>query len=327
MLLGMGVLFSMLYVSSIRSGSDTTAHYSNVIPTRPKISQLQAMETVERHIRSEIKDVQKIRLDYQLYNFSWTDYYSNDPVYASEYAQYRQKIGYSWDLVQVKNHPELLNLRLFYLHANNTVYEVNYRNNTYQKACERPALTCHITTLMETAAKGKLVYFTDVLWTPQPKDLPNSEGDVLVDAETGKIVWSAIEYLKNIRPEPNVIFSDKTVSQMLKERPNPPPQITNVEIENGASSQSAQKSYFPKEVRVTIGMNNRVVWTNRDNVPESVVSDSGYVDKSTGKKFESGLISPGGAFEFTFTKEGEYTYHAEAHPWMTGRVVVLQNFS
>jgi plastocyanin len=57
------------------------------------------------------------------------------------------------------------------------------------------------------------------------------------------------------------------------------------------------------------------------------VSDSGYFDELTGKKFDSGLIPPGGTFEFTFTKEGEYSYHAEPHPWIRGKVEVVESFT
>ncbi|HEV8405576.1 MAG TPA: plastocyanin/azurin family copper-binding protein [Nitrososphaera sp.] len=34
-----------------------------------------------------------------------------------------------------------------------------------------------------------------------------------------------------------------------------------------------------------------------------------------------------GNWSFTFTKAGEFTYHCEPHPWMKGKVVVVENFS
>jgi plastocyanin len=116
------------------------------------------------------------------------------------------------------------------------------------------------------------------------------------------------------------------LSQLNKELADPPRSIS-IDIENGASDQSTDKGYFPKEVRVNLGIDNKIVWTNRDTVPETVVSDSGYIDELTGRKFDSGRIPPSGTFEFTFTKAGEYSYHAEPHPWMRGEITVVENFS
>jgi plastocyanin len=323
MTLGMGVLFSMFYVSFAIRSSDggRIAHDPHVIPTQPKISQLQAIETVERHIRSEIKDVQNIRLEYLLYNYSSSEYNSD-----KDYADYRINMGYSWDLEHVKQYPKPLNLRLFFVSANNTVYAINDTSHSYQKICDKPSSTCAIGNVMANAVRDKLVYFMDIHWFPQSRDVPSSEGYVLIDAETGEIAWSSVEYDKDLKPMPNVNFDNKTVSQLYKELANPP-QTTNVDIEYGAADQSAHKGYLPKEVRVNLGIDNKVAWTNRDNVPESVVSDSGYIDELTGKKFDSGQILPGGTFEFTFTKPGEYSYHAEPHPWMRGKVTGVENFS
>jgi plastocyanin len=35
-----------------------------------------------------------------------------------------------------------------------------------------------------------------------------------------------------------------------------------------------------------------------------------------------GLILPQQTYEFVFTEAGEYPYHCEPHPWMTGKVTV-----
>lgn len=95
---------------------------------------------------------------------------------------------------------------------------------------------------------------------------------------------------------------------------------------NGSSQPNSQKGYLPREVGVTKGTNNRVIWTNNDSISQSVVSDTSYVDKLTGKAFDFGLIPPGGRFEFVFTEPGEYRYHAEPHLWMTGTVTVVEAF-
>lgn len=69
-LLAFGVLFSMLYVSSAQSGTGRIAHDPHVIPTEPRITQLQAVEAVENHIRSNVKGVEKIFLYFSSYNSS-----------------------------------------------------------------------------------------------------------------------------------------------------------------------------------------------------------------------------------------------------------------
>jgi len=38
--------------------------------------------------------------------------------------------------------------------------------------------------------------------------------------------------------------------------------------------------------------------------------------------FQSGAISPGSSFSHTFTTAGEFAYHCEFHPNMTGTIVV-----
>ena len=72
-------------------------------------------------------------------------------------------------------------------------------------------------------------------------------------------------------------------------------------------------------------MANKVIWKNTDSVPHSVTSDTDYADPTFGK-FNSishiGLVPPGQIFNFTFTQAGEYPYHCEPHPWMTGKVSI-----
>jgi plastocyanin len=104
-----------------------------------------------------------------------------------------------------------------------------------------------------------------------------------------------------------------------------PPQTTAVKILVGSSQPSQTKNFEPKQAQANLGVSNKVVWTNIDAVPHSVTSDNGYKDKISGS-FNSidtiGLIPPKQTFEFTFTTEGEYPYHCEPHPWMTGKVTI-----
>ena len=108
-----------------------------------------------------------------------------------------------------------------------------------------------------------------------------------------------------------------------------PAQTTKVSIDVGSSQPSQTHNFEPKQSRGSLGVSNKVVWTNTDAVPHSVTSDNNYVDPINGP-FNSiatiGLIPPKGTFTFTFTKAGDYSYHCEPHPWMTGKVSITENF-
>jgi len=70
--------------------------------------------------------------------------------------------------------------------------------------------------------------------------------------------------------------------------------------------------YTPSTITVTAG--TTVTWTNKDNVTHSVTSDTGL--------FESGDLSKGDTFQYTFSTKGSYDYHCRFHVAMTGTVIV-----
>jgi plastocyanin len=108
-----------------------------------------------------------------------------------------------------------------------------------------------------------------------------------------------------------------------------PAQATPVSIDVGSSQPSQTHNFEPKQSKGSLGVSNKVVWTNADSVPHSVTSDNNYADPINGP-FNSistiGLIPPKGTFTYTFTQVGEYSYHCEPHPWMTGKVTITENF-
>jgi plastocyanin len=87
-----------------------------------------------------------------------------------------------------------------------------------------------------------------------------------------------------------------------------------VTIEPGSGSETGPLYFSPSSITVVIGVNNTVVWVNDDTSPHTVTSDTGV--------FNSGNLSPGQTFQFTFTQPGNYAYHCSYHPWMTGNVTV-----
>jgi len=71
-------------------------------------------------------------------------------------------------------------------------------------------------------------------------------------------------------------------------------------------------SFGPATLTVAVG--TTVTWTNRDDIPHTVVSDD--------KVFKSKVLDTDEKFSFTFTKPGAYPYFCSVHPKMTGKVVV-----
>jgi plastocyanin len=65
---------------------------------------------------------------------------------------------------------------------------------------------------------------------------------------------------------------------------------------------------------VTIASGTTVTWTNHDDVPHVVASDSNV--------FKSKALDTDDRFSYTFTKPGTYVYYCTVHPRMTAKVVV-----
>ena len=62
-----------------------------------------------------------------------------------------------------------------------------------------------------------------------------------------------------------------------------PPEVTEVSIAEGASLESNGQFFVPKDARGTIGISNKVVWTNTDVTGHTVTTDDGYVDLISGE--------------------------------------------
>jgi len=71
-------------------------------------------------------------------------------------------------------------------------------------------------------------------------------------------------------------------------------------------------SFGPQTLTVAVG--TTVTWTNRDDIPHTVVSTDGV--------FKSKVRDTDEKFSYTFTKAGEYPYYCSVHPKMTGKIVV-----
>jgi plastocyanin len=70
-------------------------------------------------------------------------------------------------------------------------------------------------------------------------------------------------------------------------------------------------SFGPGTLTVPVG--TAVTWTNRDDIPHTVVSTDGA--------FKSKVLDTDEKFSFTFSKAGSYPYFCSIHPKMTGKVI------
>src|SRR5882762_2931011 len=82
------------------------------------------------------------------------------------------------------------------------------------------------------------------------------------------------------------------------------PETTEVKIDNF--------SFGPGTLTVPVG--TTVTWTNRDDIPHTVVSTEGA--------FKSKVLDTDEKFAYTFSKAGTYPYFCSIHPKMTGKVIV-----
>jgi plastocyanin len=71
-------------------------------------------------------------------------------------------------------------------------------------------------------------------------------------------------------------------------------------------------SFGPTALTVPVG--TTVTWTNRDDIPHTVVSTDGV--------FKSKALDTDDKFSFVFSKPGSYPYFCSIHPKMTGQVIV-----
>jgi amicyanin len=81
--------------------------------------------------------------------------------------------------------------------------------------------------------------------------------------------------------------------------------VTHMNMQNFA--------YQMANIQVRAG--TTVTWTNQDSVPHSITFKNGMKD--------SGLLSQGQLFSYTFNTPGTYQYYCTVHPYMVATVTVV----
>lgn len=74
----------------------------------------------------------------------------------------------------------------------------------------------------------------------------------------------------------------------------------------------------PQEITVVLGINNTVTWINEDDVVHTFGSDD------QNNQWWTDTMMPGQSSSVTFNSTGIFSYHGMPGPWITGKVIVLE---
>ncbi len=134
---------------------------------------------------------------------------------------------------------------------------------------------------------------------------------IIIGASVGIVYYTSF-YLPESLAKPKV---DEEVLHPIKS--------TIIEMIPGSSNQQQQDNFEPKLINIQLGIDNHVVWNNKDITAHTVTPDDAALkDPYSGPFGSPGVIKPGESYEFTFTKPVNFSYHCSPHPWMTGTLKI-----
>jgi plastocyanin len=73
---------------------------------------------------------------------------------------------------------------------------------------------------------------------------------------------------------------------------------------------------------VAVAKGSKVTWTNSDQIPVQIQTDSFGTTPTVPGQFSSEPLNPGESYTHTFDDAGTFTYSDPFHPYMTGSVAV-----
>ena len=139
----------------------------------------------------------------------------------------------------------------------------------------------------------------------------------------------------SVAPVPSVVVSEYKIPLTPKDiaAANPPsggsgstgastgPVGASVTILAGAFTQG-NPAYAPDTVAVKKG--DAVGVTNKDSVPHTITNGKDPSDPTSGKLFDTSIISPAASAQFATKKlaAGNFPFHCSIHPYMTGTLKV-----
>ena len=84
----------------------------------------------------------------------------------------------------------------------------------------------------------------------------------------------------------------------------------------GGAAQVTINNFTFKPATITVPAGTTVTWTNRDDMPHTVVADD--------RSFRSVALDTDESFAHTFTAPGTYPYFCSIHASMVGKVIVTK---
>ena len=92
------------------------------------------------------------------------------------------------------------------------------------------------------------------------------------------------------------------------------PCLSRADSVSGDSTIVMAKDFMFAPTSLTVAAGSTVTWTNNDDEPHTVVSDSGL--------FRSAALDTNESFSFRFAQSGTYHYACSIHPRMVGTIIV-----
>jgi plastocyanin len=92
------------------------------------------------------------------------------------------------------------------------------------------------------------------------------------------------------------------------------PCMTHAKAASEASTIVMAKDFMFAPTALNVSAGSTVTWTNSDDEPHTVVSESGM--------FRSAALDTNESFSFRFEKPGTYRYTCSIHPRMVGTIIV-----
>ena len=120
-------------------------------------------------------------------------------------------------------------------------------------------------------------------------------------------------------PEPEVVVEEP----VAEPEPIVEPEVIEIQILEGKVEIIIENiEFIPNEIIIRVG--TIVTWINKDNsdplYPEHTVSIDMLEINSPEIIFGGG---PNEEWSHTFVEIGEFSYHCTIHPWMTGKIIVV----
>ena len=90
--------------------------------------------------------------------------------------------------------------------------------------------------------------------------------------------------------------------------------LANIASSGGSESEVKIDNFSFGPAELTVAPGTTVKWSNRDDIPHTVVS--------TEPAFKSKVLDTDETFSYKFEKPGKYSYFCSIHPKMTASVIV-----